>query len=90
MIVRILGDARYEVPEAESGALEGYDAALSAALDGGDEAAFASALGDLVAHVRRYGTIVDPGDVRLSELVVPNEDASLGEVREILASEGDS
>jgi hypothetical protein len=90
MIVRILGDARYDVPQSQVAALEQCDAALTKALDDGDEAVFSASLAELVDQVRRSGTVVDPGDMRSSELVVPNEGSSLAEVNEILASEGGS
>ena len=90
MIVRILGDARYNVPDEAVGVLEASDTRLTAALENGDEASFTAALAELIDHVRAAGTILDPSDVRSSELVVPNEGSTLDEVQKILASEGGS
>ena len=48
MIVRILGEGRYEVPEADLPAIEQLDAQLADALDRGDEAEFTTSLADLI------------------------------------------
>ena len=48
MIVRILGEGRYDVPDADLPAIEQLDAQLVDAMDRGDEAAFAGTLADLI------------------------------------------
>ena len=87
MIVRILGEARYDVPEADLPAIEQLDAALVDAMERGDEAAFSGALADLIGQVRHTGTVVPADDLRTSELVVPHVGSTLAEVQEML-SEG--
>jgi len=84
MIVRILGEGRYDVPEADLPAIEQLDAELLDALDRGDEAAFDGALADLIGEVRHTGTRVPPEDLQTSELAVPHEGATLSEVRALL------
>ncbi|HUY23121.1 MAG TPA: hypothetical protein VMV22_12370 [Acidimicrobiales bacterium] len=85
MIVRILGEARYDVPEADLPAIEQLDAQLVDALERGDEAEFSGTLADLIGQVRHTGTLVAADDVRTSELVVPHEGSTLAEVRDLLA-----
>jgi len=87
MIVRILGEGRYDVPEADMPAIEQLDAQLNDALERGDEIEFVSSLADLIAQVRHTGTLVDPGDLRTSSEVVPHEGSTLAEVRSLLAEE---
>ncbi len=72
MIVRILGEGRYEVPDADLPAIEQLDAQLVDAMDRGDETEFRSTLADLIAHVRHTGTLLKPDDLRTSSLVVPH------------------
>ena len=84
MIVRILGEARYDVPEADMPAIEQLDAALVDALDRGDEAAFSGALADLIGQVRHTGTLLPADDLQTSELVVPHVGSTLAEVKELL------
>jgi hypothetical protein len=88
MIVRILGEGRYEVPDADLPAIEQLDAALVDALERGDEAAFAGALADLTGEVRHTGTPVPEDDLRTSGLAVPHPGSTLGEVKALLAEEG--
>ena len=85
MIVRILGEARYDVPDADLPAIEQLDAQLVDAMDREDDAAFAGTLADLIGQVRHTGTLVAPDDLRPSSLVVPHESATLAEVRSLLA-----
>jgi hypothetical protein len=87
MIVRILGEGRYEVPEADLPAIEQLDATLVDALDRGDEAAFAGALADLTGEVRHTGTALGDDDLRTSDLAIPHPGSTLREVQELLAEE---
>lgn len=85
MIVRILGEGRYEVPEADLPAIEQLDDELVDALERGDHNEFNGALIDLIGEVRHSGALLPSDDLRPSELVVPHEGATLEEVRALLA-----
>jgi hypothetical protein len=85
VIVRILGEGRYEVPEGDLPAIEQLDDELVDALERNDENEFNSALVDLIGEVRHSGTLIPSDDLRPSELVVPHEGATLDEVRALLA-----
>lgn len=87
MIVRILGEGRYEVPEADLPAIEQLDEQLVDAMERGDEAAFSSSLADLIGEVRHTGNLVPADDLRTSELAVPHEGSTLSEVTKLLAEE---
>ncbi len=85
MIVRILGEGRYDVPDADLPAIEQLDAQLNDALERNDEIEFKSTLADLIGEVRHSGTLVAPDDLRTSSLAVPHEGSTLAEVRALLA-----
>ncbi|MGH9304389.1 MAG: PspA-associated protein PspAA [Acidimicrobiales bacterium] len=87
MIVRILGDTQYELPADAIPGLEHLDVKLNAALERGDEAAFAGLLEELVATVRSKGAVLDADKIVPSELTVPHEGSTIDEVRSLLASE---
>ena len=87
MIVRILGEGRYEIPDADIPAIEEIDSVLVDAIDRGDEAAFAAALADLIGQVRHSGKAVAHDDTRTSEMVVPHDGSTLAEVKSLLAEE---
>ena len=88
MIVRILGEGQLEVPESAVGELNQLDAALEAAVERSDEAAFRPALAALLAKVRGVGSPTEADDLRPSELIIPQPDATMAEVRKLLTDEG--
>jgi len=88
MIVRILGEGQLEVPESAVAELNELDAALEAAVNGNDEAAFRQALAALLARLRQVGSPADASDLRPSELIIPQPDATMAEVRKLLTDDG--
>ena len=88
MIVRILGEGQLEVPESVHAELNQLDVALESAVDADDEASYRSALTALLTRVREVGSPTDADDLRPSELIVPQEDATIDEVRKLLTDEG--
>ncbi len=88
MIVRILGEGQLSVDDAETAALNELDAKLASAVDSGDEAAFRRALNELLARVRAAGKPYPADSLEPSELILPPEDASLAEVRQMMTDEG--
>jgi hypothetical protein len=88
MIVRILGEGQLEVPESVHAELNELDAALESAVEANDEASFRSALTALLARVRQAGSPTEADDLRPSELIVPQEDATMDDVRKLLTDEG--
>ncbi len=88
MIVRILGEGQYDVPEDAVEALNVCDEALVAAIEARDEAGFTSALGELLRGVHSAGTPTPLDALVPSDLVLPGADSSLEEVRELLGEEG--
>nr|WP_225848100.1 hypothetical protein [Streptomyces sp. HPF1205] len=88
MIMRILGEGQYEIADAHLAELNELDAALQSAADRGDEAAFAAGLRTLLAAVRARGTPLPDDAIVPSDLILPGEESTLREVRELLAGEG--
>lgn len=88
MIVRILGEGQYDVAEDELDRLNQLDAAVEAAVDAGDEAAFTPALAALLDGVRTIGVTHDVASLDESDLILPPADATLAEVRELLDDDG--
>ncbi|MFF6829144.1 hypothetical protein [Streptomyces longwoodensis] len=88
MIMRILGEGQYEITEEHLARLNELDAALQSAADAGDETAFTTALSALLDAVRSLGTPLPDERITPSDLVLPDEDTSLTQVRELLSDEG--
>ncbi len=85
MIVRILGEGQYTVPDSERAGLEALDRDLLAAVEAGDEDAFAKSLAALTDGVRRSGEAVPDDAFAPSDLVVPFADATLAETEALLS-----
>jgi len=88
MIVRILGEGQLEVPDSAAGELNQLDVALEQAVDRGDEAGFRSALQALLAQVRQVGSPANLDELKPSELIIPQADATMDEVRQMLNDDG--
>jgi hypothetical protein len=88
MIVRILGEGQFDVAEHTIEALNSIDTQLQVAVDDGDEPGFQEALRSLLALVREVGERVPDDYLGSSELVLPNADATIEEVRALLGEEG--
>lgn len=88
MIVRILGHGQFDVDESELVQLNELDEKLQAAVESGDEPRFHTALAALIGQVRTAGTALADDDLRPSDVVLPDPDASIDEVRDVLGDEG--
>ena len=89
MIVRILGEGQYEVPDNAHAKLDELDDDLVKACESGDETAFAAALAALTDEVRNAGQALADDNFAPSDLVVPFADATLEETRALLADASD-
>jgi hypothetical protein len=88
VIVRILGEGQFEIPDSAAGELNELDQALEQAVERSDEAGFGPALAALLARIRAVGSPVKADDLRPSELIIPQPDATMAEVRKLLSDEG--
>ena len=83
MIVRVLGDGQYDVPESRAGEFERLDNNLIAALEAGDEEAYHKDLHELIDLVRQ-GTALAHDDFLPSDAVVPDTATSMADVKALL------
>lgn len=88
MIVRLMGEGQFQLDEAACAALNALDDAAVAALESGDEVAFREKLGELARAVRDHGTPLDDADLHPSDVIVPPDDLTLEEARELFSGEG--
>ncbi|MGH9028600.1 MAG: PspA-associated protein PspAA [Acidimicrobiales bacterium] len=87
MIIRILGEGRFELPDGEMSAIERLDSQLVDSLDRSDEAEFSKTLADLIGEVRQKGKLLPADDLTPSSHAVPHEGSTLAEVKALLAQE---
>ncbi|MET9500282.1 hypothetical protein ACFYO5_01980 [Streptomyces sp. NPDC006259] len=88
MIVRIMGEGQWTLADAHFAELNALDDALLAEMESGDEDGFHRTLGALLGAVRRLGEPLADDSLEPSELILPAEEASLDEVREMLGDDG--
>jgi len=88
VIIRILGEGQYDVADHALDRLNELDTALETAVDAGDEAAFATALTELLGGVRSVGVAHPADSLDESDLILPPADATIDQVREMLNDEG--
>lgn len=85
MIVRIMGHGQWVLEPEHLMALNELDRALEARVEAGDEEGMVDALHKLIDGVRTMGVEVPEDVIVESDLVLPDVDVSLEEVRELLA-----
>jgi hypothetical protein len=88
VIVRISGEGQFRIDDAATAELNRLDSELEAAVNRNDEAAFTAALHGLLDQVRAQGSALASDTLEPSDLILPPEDASMDEVREMLTEEG--
>jgi hypothetical protein len=88
VIIRVLGEGQFEVPDDAIDGLNELDAQLESAIEAGDEAAATSALTALLDRVRQAGTPVALDALVPSDLVLPHSTASLSEVKDLISGDG--
>ena len=88
MIIRIMSEGQWDVPDEHLDALNALDDALEKAILAGDESAFRAEMTALLDAVRQQGDRVDDDSLEESDLILPPSDATLEEVRALLGEEG--
>ncbi|TJZ50896.1 hypothetical protein FCH28_20485 [Streptomyces piniterrae] len=88
MIVRIMGEGQVKLDDSHFIELNKLDDELLEEMESGDQEGFRRTLGALLDAVRRLGTPLPDDALEPSELILPADDASLEEVREMLADDG--
>jgi len=88
MIVRIFTEGQYRLDDAEREKVEQLDEALRDRVDGGDEAAFAAALAELLDYVRAHGSVLADDELEPSDMMLPPPDTSLEEAKTEFTGEG--
>ena len=89
MIVRILGEGQYRLEDAELDILNALDDDVEAAAVAGDEEWLKRALERLLAEVRSQGVVLDDDLLIDSDLILPDADTPVEQVREWIGRNGD-
>jgi hypothetical protein len=85
VIVRILGEGQFRVNDDVAAKLTALDTDLDAAVDSENEKAFKAALSAAERLVRESGTRVPDEEFVTADYILPFSDATVAEVRKLLA-----
>ncbi|HVL31454.1 MAG TPA: hypothetical protein VM299_04410 [Solirubrobacteraceae bacterium] len=88
MIIRIMGEGQYRLPEDLHERVNELDNAVVAAVDGDDEDAFHASFEELLQLIRTHGEPVSPNDIATSDVIVPPADTSMSEAASDFTGEG--
>jgi hypothetical protein len=88
VIVRVMGEGQWHVDEAAGRRLNELDEELGRAVESGDEDSLRRGLRAMADIVRESGVPLADADLSPSDAIVPPEDLSLDEARELLTGAG--
>jgi len=88
VIVRLMGEGQFKMDDGAATQLNALDDAAVAALETGDEEEFRERLRELAQAVRDTGRPLLDSDLHPSDVIVPPDDLSLEEARELFSGEG--
>jgi hypothetical protein len=88
VIVRLMGEGQFRVPDELREQLNALDEQAMQALDAEDEIELDKRLDDMWDLVREQGEPLDAGDLSSSDVVVPPSDLTLQETRKLFAEDG--
>ena len=88
MIVRLLGEGQFRVADDLLSQLNELDARVLRAVEAGDEQALWDGLQALADVVRQNGAKLGDDELVPSDAIVPPEDLSLEEAKDLLADDG--
>jgi hypothetical protein len=88
VIVRLMGDGQYRVDDSVLERLNELDDEAGRAVEQGDEEGLRRLLATMASSVRERGERLPDADLSASDAIVPPEDLSLDEARELFDGEG--
>jgi chromosome condensin MukBEF complex kleisin-like MukF subunit len=88
VIVRLMGEGQFRLDDGAGAGLNELDNAAVAALEAGDEETFRARLRELAEAVRGRGEQLPDDDLHPSDVIVPPDDLSLEEARELFSGDG--
>ena len=84
MIVRILDDGQYELPDSEIAAVDDLDAELLQAVDDGDDTRYHQLVETITARVHQTGRRLPGEQLGPSHLIVPGRHTTRAEIAGLL------
>lgn len=88
MIIRIMGEGQYRAPETLCEELNQIDNRIVALVTEGKNEEFRTELARLISEIKEKGEAIGTEEIMESDIIVPPEDLSLEEARDIFKGSG--
>jgi hypothetical protein len=88
VILRILGEGQYELPDSDAERLNDLDNKAVAEIEAGNESAFRDIWNQMLALVESDGTKLDDDELVASEVIMPPRDVSFAEAQAEFTGDG--
>jgi hypothetical protein len=88
VIVRLMGEGQYRVDDSVLESLNELDDEVGRAVEQGDEETLRRLLATMASSVRERGERLPDDDLSASDAIVPPEDLSLDEAKQLFDGEG--
>jgi hypothetical protein len=88
VIVRVMGEGQFEIDDEVAKGLDEIDEQAEQALEAGDQERFSELLRRMANAVRTNGARLPDADLSPSEAIVPPDDLTLEEARELFEGDG--
>jgi hypothetical protein len=83
VIIRIMGEGQYHVPEVLCDQLREIDNRIVALIEEGNEKEFRKELFKLISEIKEKGEVVEEDKILVSDIIVPPENMSFKEVKDV-------
>jgi hypothetical protein len=88
VIVRVLGDGQYELPDGDAERLNDLDNKAVAEVEAGNESGFRDLWNQMLALVENDGTRLDDEELVASAVIMPPRDVSFAEAQAEFTGDG--
>lgn len=88
MIIRILGIGQFKLDDRHIDILNKIDNQIVEHVSKGREKEFRADLAKIISMIQEKGEAMDPAEIISSDIIVPPEDMTLDEARQVFSGEG--
>ena len=88
MIIRILGIGQFKLDDRHLDSLNKIDNQIVEHVSKGREKEFRADLARIISMIQESGEAIDPAEIISSDIIVPPEDMTLDEARQVFSGEG--